>query len=67
MAIILVLQAKGKAEKEKAAVDSDDEDDAMSISDDSGDSDFETVPKKVSTCAKASTLHVYGLSTFTVS
>ncbi|CAL8463907.1 g3442 [Coccomyxa elongata] len=40
-------KAKGKAtKKKKATVDSDDEDVAMSMSDDSGDSDFETVPKK---------------------
>ncbi len=46
-----MLQAKGKAtKKKKATVDSDDEDDAMSMSDDSSDSDFETVPKKVSSC-----------------
>ncbi len=46
MEICAVLQAaKGKAKK-KAVMDSDD--DAMSMSDDSGDSDFEAATKKVS-------------------
>ena len=55
----LMLQAKGKAKKKKAAVHSDDEDDAMSMSDDSGDSDFDTAPKKVRACARAPSLHAY--------
>jgi hypothetical protein len=40
-------KAKAKPAKKTAALDSEDEDGAMSMSDSGGDSDFEAAPKKV--------------------